>query len=596
MKKSGIMPYVLLIIVAILFLFVTLFVGISNSYNNSAHKLYTSLDFNGTYVADSKEEVALNSVKDFKDKRYENVVFKGKFSKEIPSDQYLILSVCNVWLEVKVNGEVVATNIIDSNIKTDTPGYSILYVEGEEINNNDVELNFKNPYNSMRRIDPIKKTLESAYCGEKDSPYQRLFQDNTISLVVGLFICFLGILALSLAGLLSKEFLLRNIALGGFALIGGCYILIDCVYLYFPMWIENPVLCLLIGVLPLYLLPPTAFVYLGEFSEFKRTKNYMTALTVVTLLIAITAFTSHFVGLADVIIFERSLLIFTFFGILSSFFILIYDSFFKKSKQTRVFLYSMAPLFVTSVFDLVNSVLIAIPELYTMRFGLLLTIGAQLYFLFAQTVKQSKELARFNEMQHELLQMRVAIMVSQIQPHFLYNSLTSIAQLCEKDPKLAKKSTIQFADYMRRNMNSLKDQSPVSFKSELNHLKTYLSLEKMRFGDELDIVFDIETTDFSIPSLTVQPLVENAVKHGVGMKEDGGTVTIATREYDTHYEITVSDDGVGFDINKKPSDNRSHVGMENVKNRLSTMCNATVEINSKKGVGTVAKIKIPKKE
>ena len=88
-----------------------------------------------------------------------------------------------------------------------------------------------------------------------------------------------------------------------------------------------------------------------------------------------------------------------------------------------------------------------------------------------------------------------------------------------KNPSKAKKATIEFSEYLRRNMNSLKEQAPVPFESELKHLETYLSLEKMRFGDELNIEYDIEATDFLIPSLTVQPLVENAVKHGVGMKE-----------------------------------------------------------------------------
>lgn len=176
------------------------------------------------------------------------------------------------------------------------------------------------------------------------------------------------------------------------------------------------------------------------------------------------------------------------------------------------------------------------------------------------------------------------------------NSLTSIAQLCEKNPSKAKKATIEFSEYLRRNMNSLKEQAPVPFESELKHLETYLSLEKMRFGDELNIEYDIETTDFLIPSLTVQPLVENAVKHGVGMKEDGGTVTIATKEFDDRYEVIVSDDGVGFDTAKKPNDGRTHIGMENVRNRLKTMCNAVLNIESTVGKGTVATITIPKEE
>ena len=121
-------------------------------------------------------------------------------------------------------------------------------------------------------------------------------------------------------------------------------------------------------------------------------------------------------------------------------------------------------------------------------------------------------------------------------------------------------------------------------KAELSHLKTYLSLEKMCFGDDLNIVYDIGVTDFTIPSLTVQPLVENAVKHGVGMKEDGGTVTISTKEYD---------DGVEFDTTKpNPDTSRTHLGIENIKERISTMCNGDVTIESEAGKGTVSTIKI----
>ena len=125
-------------------------------------------------------------------------------------------------------------------------------------------------------------------------------------------------------------------------------------------------------------------------------------------------------------------------------------------------------------------------------------------------------------------------------------------------------------------------------------LEKYLYIEKLRFGKKLNIEYDIQADSFEIPLLSVQPLVENAVKHGVGMKEDGGTVTIATRETEENYEIIVSDDGVGFDTSEVKNDGRSHVGMENTKRRLKDMCNADVVITSVIGEGTTARIIIPK--
>ncbi len=194
----------------------------------------------------------------------------------------------------------------------------------------------------------------------------------------------------------------------------------------------------------------------------------------------------------------------------------------------------------------------------------------------------------------ELYESKVKVMVSQIQPHFMYNALSSIAMLCKLDPDTANKATITFAQYLRGNMDSLKQTTPIPFEQELEHLKKYLYIEKLRFGKKLNIEYDIQATDFELPQLTIQPLAENAVKHGLSKKRGGGTLTIATKETESSYEVIVSDDGTGFDINEKKDDGRSHVGMENIKHRLKEMCNAEVIIESVIGEGTVAKIIIPK--
>ena len=144
-------------------------------------------------------------------------------------------------------------------------------------------------------------------------------------------------------------------------------------------------------------------------------------------------------------------------------------------------------------------------------------------------------------------------------------------------------------------MDSLKQTKPIPFDQELEHLKKYLYIEKLRFGKKLNVAYDIQATDFILPQLSIQPLVENAVKHGVGMKKKGGTVTIATRETEKAYEVIVSDDGVGFDVNApQKEDGRSHVGMENTRRRLKEMCGGEVNIESTIGEGTVATVILPK--
>lgn len=215
--------------------------------------------------------------------------------------------------------------------------------------------------------------------------------------------------------------------------------------------------------------------------------------------------------------------------------------------------------------------------------------GAKQVILDHQASKKNKKLKA------ELEQSRIAVMLSQIQPHFLYNSLTSVMDLCDTNPKQAKTAIADFADYLRGNLSSLKTENLISFRTELEHIEKYLRLEKLRFQDELEVVYDIQTQDFMLPALSVQPLIENAVKHGVGQKTGGGTVTIHTTETENDYIICITDDGVGFAEGELAGDGGTHVGIENTRKRLDMMMNARLEIESKKGEGTTACILIPKR-
>ena len=198
------------------------------------------------------------------------------------------------------------------------------------------------------------------------------------------------------------------------------------------------------------------------------------------------------------------------------------------------------------------------------------------------------------ELENELLQNRISIMLSQIQPHFIYNSLSAIKGLCLIDPELASKTIDEFSDYLRVNLDSLSINKPVAFERELSHVKTYLSLEKKRFGDKINIVYDIKVCDFLIPALTLQPIVENAVRHGITKREEGGTLTILTSITKSEVIVTVIDDGVGFESDKLEESDRIYVGIKNVRKRLFAMCDGTLKIDSKPGTGTTAVISIPK--
>ena len=193
---------------------------------------------------------------------------------------------------------------------------------------------------------------------------------------------------------------------------------------------------------------------------------------------------------------------------------------------------------------------------------------------------------------------RMQIMLSQIQPHFLYNTLSAIQYLCDHDPKAAGETTAKFSRYLQGNMSALKDDGEIPFEQELEHTKIYLDIEKVRYEDALQIEYDITCTDFSLPTLTLQPIAENAVRHGARGKRGVGTVKLATREYPEHYAITVTDDGPGFDPEAPAlaDDGRDHIGITNVRDRLEQISGGTLRIQSEPGKGTVVTIEIPKKQ
>ena len=192
----------------------------------------------------------------------------------------------------------------------------------------------------------------------------------------------------------------------------------------------------------------------------------------------------------------------------------------------------------------------------------------------------------------ELAESRISTMMSQIRPHFIYNTLGSIEQLCMLDPPKAGNLVHNFAKYLRGNFGELDNPKPILMSQEMEHVHHYVSIENVRFPD-MTFSFEMNSEDFHIPALTVQPIVENAIKHGLMKLPKGGTIHVVSYETDTDYCISVVDDGVGFDTNAT-IDNRKHLGLRNIRERLKVMVNGTLEIESTVGVGTKVLIKIPK--
>lgn len=220
-----------------------------------------------------------------------------------------------------------------------------------------------------------------------------------------------------------------------------------------------------------------------------------------------------------------------------------------------------------------------------------------LFFLFllseTAVMKQKRKLAKKEQ---ELYDMQINILSAQISQHFIYNTLTTIKYLCKKDALLAAETVDEFAGYLRGNLEALTGDKTIWFSEELMHVKNFLAIEQKRFGKRINVIYDIREEAFMLPPLTLQPIVENAVKHGIAPKEQGGTIRISTGKNDTDYWIRVEDDGVGYCVKERAKEKKTHIGMCNVAGRVGGLCGGSVKVLSSFGEGTKVLIKIPRRK
>lgn len=184
---------------------------------------------------------------------------------------------------------------------------------------------------------------------------------------------------------------------------------------------------------------------------------------------------------------------------------------------------------------------------------------------------------------------------AQINPHFLFNSLTVIASLCRIQPRKARNLIIHLSNFFRKNLNINKDL--VDLNVELNHVKSYVEIEMARFEDKLKVVYDIDNNlDCLIPPLTLQPIVENAIKHGILPKKEGGVVRISGKKYGNEVNITIYDNGVGMEVNAlRCSKKGDSIGINNVNLRLRAIFGEKhgLKIESELNKGTSVNFSIP---
>ena len=253
----------------------------------------------------------------------------------------------------------------------------------------------------------------------------------------------------------------------------------------------------------------------------------------------------------------------------------------SRRERTVFWMYSVLPI----------GGLMLQPFIYGINF-LFIAVILSAMVVFLSILQDQTE--RYYQKEREAAEMRAALMLRQIQPHFVFNALTSIRQLYRVDPDQGQAALDDFSSYLRGNMELIHAGGVSTFEKEMSHTRAYLNLEQRRFHN-LRVLYDLEEKDFFLPALTVQPLVENAVRHGISKSSNGGTLTIRTRREQNTIVITILDDGVGFTPENVQGDLEAglHIGILNVRERLEK-AEGSLEIRSEPGRGTEAVIVLRK--
>ncbi|MGO9229135.1 MAG: sensor histidine kinase [Bryobacteraceae bacterium] len=205
---------------------------------------------------------------------------------------------------------------------------------------------------------------------------------------------------------------------------------------------------------------------------------------------------------------------------------------------------------------------------------------------------------KLEEQQRLLVEARLEALTSQINPHFLFNTLNSVSSLIRTDPNTARVMVVKLSQVLRRLLR--KHENFSTLRDELSFIEDYLAIEVVRFGDKLRFEKDVaaDTLDMLVPSMILQPLVENSIKHGIGGKVEGGTIRIRTRRDGARLRMLVEDDGVGIPEEKLATVLDHGIGVSNVHERLKVLFGNEYRmwIDSHPGQGTHIQIEVPELE
>ncbi len=514
-----------------------------------------------------------------------DLILRGNFGMQIPEDSTITFYSFHLGVSFEVNGKVLArTSAQDCSyarwITVQTP----LIAQGDE-----VRIRLVN-HHSLGNAQAYKDLLESFYLGDRDMVESAVNDSSLSRRIAGISVIVFALALLAIAlvfAVLRLPTGKRLWTIGLMALCFGGYLcFISPAAALDTRWSAVNTCALYLCVIMVAFILGVMLCE-GLTSYRKRFASTMIRIQGTVLLCIFLCFLFGWIELCDILELWVPL------QISCALVLLILSLAQWQSRQRKGFgiLGTSGILLLLAILEVANEFLLLWPQ------RILIDSGAALFFFSyavhgAVSVPLSfRDAAQTEKLRADLEHSRIVLAMSQIRAHFIFNVLNAISGMCKYDPGKADETIIRFARYLRGNIDVMQEDRTESFLVTLRHLEDYVALEQIRFGDHIAFEVEPEVTDFKLPPLIIQPIVENAIKHGLNPKEEGGFILLRTRRENGGVIITVTDDGVGFDPNAK-TDKRS-VGLSNVRFRLKEMVNGELYINSVPDVGTTVTIFIP---
>ncbi|MGF7002692.1 two-component system LytT family sensor kinase [Lachnospiraceae bacterium PFB1-21] len=557
-----------------------------------------SKGLDGNQVADAGFE-KVQFVEDSREggeKAGEVLIIKGHVTKEVEAGSVLFMRIFHIGVQVYQNEtEIFAYGTVPA------AGYPSLgdlwtgYTLKEGISPEDeVEFRLSAPaqtlvFSSTGRYEYF---FDNLYVGSWSQFMRAILVDNIPHLLLALFfitnsiVIWLGALALKRAKLEVGPSVFNGaylfLAMGLWMLVNG--------YFLSMLTTDNGLIMSLEHVLS-FLMAALMFRYLSSILK-SRAGLLNKALEYVVILMLVVSMLLQGLGILDGFAFLSKTVLLILVLIVLAEGSLIYEAVITKEKMARYRLLSAAVLLFFIVLGVMEFLFVMPQNDMLYDLGFFIFACMQLAFILYYLRKKLREAQQARALELELSEARTQLMISQIRPHFIFNTLNAISALCLEDPIRADEAIVQFSKYLRANITVLEGPKMIPFPQELEIIENYVAIEKLRFDERIAVEYEIEFTDFKVPMLSLQPIVENAIKHGLVKKKSGGKIIMRTEQADGFAVITITDNGVGFDT-EEASKKEESVGMRNIRTRISISCQGELLVASTPGAGTQVTVRIP---